>query len=375
MAAQQPSQQQGGDNSLAPFWIIVGLFALIGGVWYFAHAQIALVILKIRLYESYLISLFTTNINPVIDVINNSPPADVSFKDLASISGAVGYYLRFPVAAILAVLAVAIYFGNPTLRFKRSYTIQSLVDAEKESWPQIVPVASLDLVSADIDEGPWAMALTPMQFAKKHKLLQEERVVSSDPNVLQISKIMASLLREDAYRVFSLQVGRYWSGAEHLNSYTKALFAVFAARAARDGDGATKLLMQIASSTGGGKLNFSGTDELLEKHKNNKLIIKAIQGHAFILTVMASMLVLARTDGVLAVADFLWLKPLDRTLWYMLNSVGRQTPFVEVAGPFAHWLAEKTMRRQLKGPMIDEAVNALDIAIKEVLYSPDEESA
>jgi len=88
---------------------------------------------------------------------------------------------------------------------------------------------------------------------------------------------------------------------------------------------------------------------------------------------MATLLELARTDGVLATAEFLWLKPIDRPLWYMLNSVGRQTAFPEIAGVFAHWVAEKRLDRPLKVPMVEEAVKALEMAMKEIKYEPDEE--
>ena len=53
--------------------------------------------------------------------------------------------------------------------------------------------------------------------------------------------------------------------------------------------------------------------------------------------------------------------------------MGRQTPFVEVAGIFAHWVAEKEAGRKLIVPMVEEATNALEIALKEVVYNPDEE--
>ena len=87
---------------------------------------------------------------------------------------------------------------------------------------------------------------------------------------------------------------------------------------------------------------------------------------------MASMLELARTDGVLASAEFLWLKPLDRKLWYMLNSVGRQTAVPEIAGAFAHWTAEKKTKRALRVPMVDEAAKSLEVAMKEIIYEADE---
>ncbi len=35
------------------------------------------------------------------------------------------------------------------------------------NWPQITPVLDLDLIKTDIDKGPWAMAMTPMQFCKR----------------------------------------------------------------------------------------------------------------------------------------------------------------------------------------------------------------
>jgi len=88
---------------------------------------------------------------------------------------------------------------------------------------------------------------------------------------------------------------------------------------------------------------------------------------------MASMLEEARADGVVASSDFLWLKPMDRKLWYTLNCVGRQTPFAEVAGIFAHWLAEKEVNRKLFVPTVEKATNALELALKDVVYHPDEE--
>jgi len=97
-----------------------------------------------------------------------------------------------------------------------------------------------------------------------------------------------------------------------------------------------------------------------------------VQRHAYRLNVLASFLVAARDDGVVPAAEFLWLKPIDRRLWYVLNSVGRQTPFSEVAGPFAHWKAEIAMGRLSLVPMIDEAIKALEIAVKEIKLTPRE---
>lgn len=87
---------------------------------------------------------------------------------------------------------------------------------------------------------------------------------------------------------------------------------------------------------------------------------------------MASLLESARTNGVLACSDFLWLKTVDRPLWYMLQNVGRRAAFSEVAGAVAHWRIESRMQKRLMSPMIEEAVKALKIALSEIIYQDEE---
>lgn len=366
-------QQQPGEGTMTPLWVIAGIGVAIFLTWYFFHTEIVTVTYKFKFWEIRLLSLFTHSLQPLADQISQMGPgnfAAVTYQDFFNVCTQVGLVLRYPVIALMGIFAIILFISHAGMRYRKLYSMDRLVEEERENWPQITPVASLDLVKQNVDEGPWAMAMTPMQFAKKHRLLQEERAVG---NVLQRSRIEVSLLRDEAYRVFALQLGPYWTRPEDLNIHTRALLAIFAARANRDRDGANKLLLQISASTTTGKLDFSGTDELLNKHKNFKPVVKVMQRHAFVLTIMAGMLKLARGDGVVASADFLWLKPVDRTLWFMLNGVGRQTPSTEVAGPFAHWLAEVKFGRRLLVPMIDEAVNALEQGIKEIIYKPDEE--
>lgn len=369
------SQQQSGDNSLAPLWIVVGLFILGWLLWSFFHTQIVGFSLAIKVWEAHLIAFFFPSIAYLPVEIKHLAPGQVEFSQLLEVSRAVGTYLRYPIIAILILLALITYFSHINLQFKKMYNMKSLTEAERKNWPQISPVIKLDLVKQDIDKGPWAMGLTPMQFAKKYQLLQEEKTISAAMTMASRvgTQITVQIRREAAYPIFASQLGEYWQGFERLSPSTQALFAVFAARADRNREGALKLLFQIAESTTTGRLNFSGVNALWEKHKNNKAVNRILHSHAYVLTVMASMLELARKDGVLASADFLWLKPSDRLLWFMLNSVGRQTVYSEVAGPFAHWNLERAMGRRLLAPRVEEAVNGLDLAIKDILYIPDAE--
>lgn len=180
----------------------------------------------------------------------------------------------------------------------------------------------------------------------------------------------AGIRKGDAKRVFTLQLGPYWDGFEHCSPQAYALAAVFMARINRDRDAANAILSTLDKTYVSGKLDYSVARPTVEKYKNTEIIQEVVSKHAYTLSVMASLLEKARDDGVVPSSEFLWLRPIDRRLWYMLNCVGRQTPFSEVAGPFAHWKAEKEMGRRSLVPMIDEAIKALEIAIKEVKLNP-----
>lgn len=366
-AAQQ--QGQGGDNSLAPVWIIVLLFLVGMAVWYFFHSYIVMIVFQLKYYEGWLMSWFTSSIDPVLDLLKVAQPSQVSFDDMLAVSTAVGNYFRYPVIGILLVLAVILYRSDITSQFKNIYSTKSLLKAEAVNWPQITPVVNLDLINEDVTKGPWAMAMSPLEFSQQYHLLKIETY--PDEHVRKTGEFGRYLiLKGEAKRIFTMQLGDYWEGPDALPPHTKALLAAFMAKNQRDRKGCNDLLLQINRSTADGKLNFSGADALIKKHGKASEIQKIFEKHAYVTTVMASMLEASRKDGVFPSSDFLWLKPVDRRLWFLLNTIGRQTPFSEVAGPFAHWIAERKLGRKLLVPMVDEAVNGLEAAVQEIKYVP-----
>jgi intracellular multiplication protein IcmP len=371
------------ENSLDFLWLIVILVGAIVITWYFGRTYIVSFIFQVRGYEiaairfvlegwselaSWLhLSFLIPNLQDLTHASQtiHSAGKNANFQTLTDVSTAVGNYLRYPALMSLGFMAVVLYLCSATLKFKSVFNMNRLKTAEVVNWPEITPVVKLDLVNQDIEKGPWAMAKTPLQFIKAHGL-GREGMKEGRPHLV--------LLPGNAHRVFALQLGALWTNLEKLPIHTQALFAIFAARGNRDREGSDKLLKQIAiSAENSDKLNFTGTRELLNKHVSSKLVGQVVGSHAYVLTILASMLELARTDGVLASAEFLWLKPLDRRLWYTLNTVGRRTAVPEIAGAYAHWLTEKKIGRPLKVPMVDEAVKALEIALQDVIYEPGEE--
>ena len=379
---QQGGGGGGGDNSLDFLWVIVLVVAGVIAAWYFGRIYIAGAIFTVRYYEILFISYGlqaygsiaptlhlpipnASNLINALGIIQAGPSATMPFAPISIVSNIVGTYLAYPIALVLGILALIILRTGIASKFKRVFSqrMNVLRDNEKVLWKMIAPVSKLNLTAEDINKGPWAMSTPPMTFAKQHNLLKEDRTKYP---------VTVTIVKGAAARLFAMQLGNYFTTVDALPPHIQAIFAICAARANRDRKNSDKLLEQLSVSYAAGKLDFSGVKEVIAKHINTKEVQYVTRRHAYVLTLMASMLELARADGVLAVAEFLWLKPVDRRLWYMLGSIGRQTPFVEVSGPFAHWLVEKKLNRPLRTPMIENAVKALEVAVGEVLYEPEE---
>lgn len=388
-----PAQQQQGDNSMN----LIGIILLVGFILFIVgyvfgvqitRAYFVLKALEIRVFLAIWPTGFFQEAHAGLlkaqEAINTvSGPAFTSLKhpnwalakQVEIVLEQVGYVLRVPLVLLMLGCAWLVFGSNGVAQYKKIYSMKRLLNQEKNNWPQVFPVAGLDLVSEDIEKGPWAMSLNPMQFAKKHGLLKIEKKPLSEGQLRRESTLVASVHEGLANKVFVLQLGPLWQGVDRLNLRTKALFTVFIARAHGDIPGSTALLAQFARSAASGKIDFRGIEPFLEKYRHSKIVQRVVQNHAYVYTVMASILQLARSHGILVVADFIWLKPIDRPLWYMLSSVGRQTPFAEVAGPFAHWLAEKALGRRLTVPMVQEASKALDSGVRDIMYKPEEEAS
>jgi intracellular multiplication protein IcmP len=368
MAQQQ--QSQGSDNGMAPVWIIILMFISGYLIWKTGHQHIVNVVFFINIWQAKLVNLFIHDqaLTNQISLMQTIPANTVGWDQLVTMTRGVGDFMRYPVVCVLVVLAIVLYQSNITLKFRKAHDMKSLRAQEQFNWPAIMPVVKEDLVSQDINKGPWAMALTPYEFSRKYQLLRKDDALLDNP--IPGQEMTAGIRRGDAKRVFTMQLGPYWEGFEHCSPQAYALAAVFMARMNRDRDAANNILRVLDQTFVAGKPDFSVAKPTMKKYQNSELVQEAIGKHAYVLTVMASLIQGARNDGVVPSAEFLWLKPIDRRLWYMLNCIGRQTPYAEVAGPFAHWRAENEMGRRCLVPMIDEAIRALEVAIKEIKLTP-----
>lgn len=350
-------QGNGQDNSMDMLWIMALVFGVLALVWYLKHDAISALIMQLRVWQIRLAGPFGGELAPVRDWLLRTPPATVHFEELNVVSELVGHVWRWPVALLLGGLGASLMFMHPAQNLRRRFSMQTLVESTVGDWPQIAIVKDLELVKIDIETGPWAMCKRPVDFALHHKLLRPDR----------------TLLTEQAERVFAAQMGPLFDGVTRMRAHERALCALFILRVLGDRDGAMRLTEQFAVSAAAGKLDLTGVDTILTEQGGKAPIADLLRTltnqHAYVRTFLASLLIRARQDGVLASADFLWLKPLDRVLWYTLNNVGRRVAWTECAGVYAHWQVElEAVKARVVKPIVVGAVQALDEALKEVKF-------
>lgn len=254
--------------------------------------------------------------------------------------------------------------------FRRTFSIDTLIIDQADLWPVIKPMVEVKPQKIkDLDEGVWAMCLEPINFAEKHDLIIRTE------NKMGEQKMQ--LDEEKCIEIFSSQLGRQWKGIDDLDQNEKFVLAILLLKANRLGDDSTALAGEIATAFSSEKKYskkdlkafydkaVKNTESVLEKYGKSDVFKEALSQHYYVHTLMPRMLEYARVDGVLATADFVWLKPQNRTLWYILNNVGRNAAWTECAGIWFHYNYEKAIERKIPAPKISGAVAALDLNFKE----------
>jgi intracellular multiplication protein IcmP len=349
--------EQDKDSSNDIMYLLFAIAAIVVIIYYFFGHEIIKSYLTLKLWELKLINTVypTSDHAYLINLIQTKAITTWKLKDVAFAGGYVGKMINIPIVLVLAFLSYKVWERNPLQRFKRILSMQTLKESEKNLWPYIAPVVNIDLINEPFDSGPYAMAMRPYDYSIKYKLLLDER------NLASLDKVKAE-------KLFVSQLNKLWGGFNRLRKHEQALFAIMAAHGCGDKKGAMDAIGAIAQSAA---LNpkkmpdFSSVKPLL-KYVDDVRVRAVVDKHAYIYTVLASMIEFARTTGVFPPSYIVWLRPRDRVLWYVLNCVGRQVAFVEVAGIFGHWRAEQIAEHKLESVYVLKAVDGLERALSEV---------
>jgi intracellular multiplication protein IcmP len=271
---------------------------------------------------------------------------------------AAGYY-RWPMILVLAAVGCHILLFSPNNKFLTKHTLETLIQTQAKMWPIISPITKFNpsktgRIMGEMvpDKLPmFAEALSPEEWVSWHRI----PVVNGIPD------------RDAARRAFVKQLGPRWNGLDTLPLHMRALFAAFALRGTQKREESEDLLGRLAlawSPEKGFRPDGNLVAEINKIIKDPELGGKAApvaDQYAWRTTALLGVLKWARAmGGVLAPAQFLWVRAEDRSLWYPLNNLGRRSFHSEGAGAMAHFMAEEAAKKPLPIPRIDTAYVTLN---------------
>lgn len=279
---------------------------------------------------------------------------------IIAVEEAIAPYFRWiALAAFGGLFTYLLFFSNHT-KFRRVHTLESFIDVQAKMWPVIAPIVKFNPMKSSArvpgekmpDKIPlFAEAMSPEEWVSWHRI----EVVNNIPD------------REATRRAFSIQLGPRWTGIADAPPYVQALYAAFALKGVQRREESDDLLGELSlhwTDKGGFVMPAKLAARVKALIKDPDVGGKAdeIAGqHAYRTTAMLAVLKWARwMGGVLAPAQFLWLRGVDRNLWYPLNNLGRRSFHTEGAGAMAHFMAEQNAKKALPIARLDTAIITLN---------------
>jgi len=294
-------------------------------------------------YRDYIYAAFDGRLNVA---------RDVTWEDFSTVRTVVASQVRLVICGIIAGLAVLIVFRMEGDGFKRVFSLgggkgrgPSLAEEAARQWKTATAGAFFDPDGRDKNILP---ARTPMEWMRDNGIKFEEGMLD----------------RDAAEKVFAEQLGKPWQGVKRADLPVQT-FLVLAMMHATRNKAAMSSREAVSIAWAAGNDGTPKMKEIVEEAlKDEKLvgrIDKVASKHAFAHTVVVAVLDLARKKGgVFPAADFVWVRKVDRHLWYAINNVGRRRFHTEGAAVISHFFAERVVGSPLPEPNMDEAINGLE---------------
>lgn len=361
------------DNAIAYFFIGLVLLGVIWLIWHFQHAEIRNLVRWIRYGEMWLMHWFipdtyqisfngqSINWQEGFKTTSDWTKGQLTNQHLSLFTALTMPLLRYIFAALCGIAALWAYTKGPRTHNRKNLGLEGLIKYQAQNFPTIAPFIRFNPskqpprppgtpVPAELPL--FSEALGPEEWLAFHSIAVPDGRVDE----------------QSAAKAFQQQLLGRWKGAKALKPYQQILLAAFCLKAARKRDESDALLGRLAQCWDYEEGLQLKKDKTLLKEargilRNKKLAEKTLaqaNHHAFITTALLRALQYAREEGgVLAPAQFVWLRGHDRTLWYPLNNLGRQSYHMEALGAMSHFKAERLTRRPIPTPKVEHAVETI----------------
>jgi len=293
-----------------------------------------------------------------------NPDTQIDFESIKVMTALAVVPLRYFIIGVLGILSLIVMFKGPGTYYRRRMGLEALMAEQAKSFPTIAPFLKFDPRKLPFrapgqpvpSQLPmFSEALTPEEWMAYHE-------VSFNGGKLDTGR---------AYQALALQLGKRWQGPLKLPVHMQGLYAAFALKHVRKRKQCDDLLNALAlswSADNGFKPSSKLVSEIRKVIKDPKLggaLQKYADLHAYETTALLRCLQRAREEGgVLAPAQFVWLRGHDRTLWYPLNNLGRKSYHAEAAGALVHYTNELIAGQRIPTPRFDEVIKGLETYMK-----------
>lgn len=298
--------------------------------------------------------------------------SSLTIDHLALFSAITMGIMKIPFIILAACGAFWCLLCGPHTQYRTRLGLDGLIARQAPNFPVISPF--VDFNPSDQPPRPPG-APVPVELPHFAEALGPEEWLAFN----QIPAPDGAIDEAAAKKHFQKQLIGRWKGVKALKPYQQILLACFALKASRERDASDDMLSRTAkcwSAKNGLKLSkdkklLSDARKVIRNKKLAGGTIAACNRHAFITTAMLGALNYARSEGgVLAPAQFVWLRAHDRTLWYPLNNMGRYSFHTEALGAMSHFKAERLTSRPIPTPKVEGAVRMMIEYMKSNLARP-----
>ena len=331
--------------------IVVGLCILGWAGWQVWHAQISRVALLVAHYEMQAIGVVTDRFQPADIAVQHAHPARVQFGQLVRLYRNIGQELVYPAMALVLALAGFCFLRAGNARFTRTFDLEKLMAEQAIHSRSTAAFVGRRLKLSKLRAGdprPADAALHVDEWVARYATSEK-----------------GDFDEAAARREFMRQLGGRWTEPSAASPAVRSMLAVFALQGVQRRDEAARLLGFLSEglprrkADGGAgpeePLAFDPktlrlADRVLATGEVSAWAFEVMDQHHFTTPGLMSVLNQARLrSGVLAPAQFAFLKLVDRRLWYALHALGFEFGRAHCSPPSEHAGRSDRRRRPLGG--------------------------
>jgi intracellular multiplication protein IcmP len=351
--------------------IVVGLCILGWASWQLWHAEISRIALVAAHYEMQAIGVVTDRFRPADLAVQRAHFGRVQFDQLVRLYRNIGEALLYPAMALVLTLAISCFLRAGNNRFTRTFDLEKLMAEQAIVSRSTAAFVGRGLKLSELHAGEPRPA---------------DAALDVDEWIARYATSETSGFDEAAARrEFMRQLGGRWTEPAAASPAVRSMLAVFALQGVRRRDEATALLGLLSeglprSKADGGagpeeplafdRKTLALADRVLATEEIAAWALEVMRKHHFTTPGLMSVLNEARLrSGLMAPAQFAFLKLVDRRLWYALHALGFESDAliahphpsmrVEAIGAGAHWAAERAVGVPIPTPEFDQAIAAI----------------